>query len=64
MYHHRKLTLCMLSIFHAFCGHLSFFQNKLFQKLLSGTLSVSNSEDPDRDWLYIINRIAKLGKYG
>ena len=33
-------TLCMLGNFPCFCGRLLvFFQNKLFQKILSGTLS-------------------------
>ena len=41
-YLHKKLTptLCMLGNFSCFCCHqLAFFQNSLFQKILSGTLS-------------------------
>ena len=32
-----------------FLPSADFFQNKLFQKNISGTLSVSNSLDPDED---------------
>ena len=31
----------------------TFFQNQLFQKILSGTLSVSHSLDPDQDWHFV-----------
>ena len=32
MYHHRQLTLCMLGIFHAFCGRLlSFFKINFYK---------------------------------
>ena len=35
------LTLCMLRNYSCFCCHLlTFFQNYLFQKIISGTLSV------------------------
>ena len=37
----------MLGIFYAFLSSADFFQNNLFQKILSGIPSVSNSMDPD-----------------
>ena len=47
------LSLCMLGNFSCFCfSSADIFQNKLFQKILSGmyTIRVSNDVDPHQDW--------------
>ena len=43
--------ICFFACFY--CRLLIFFQNQLFQKILSGIPSVSNSWDPDQDRYFV-----------